>query len=356
MPATSRPVLASCLFCAALVAAPGVAQGPPLFASEDVLHFTIEAPLEDIFRHRDQESEEYPGVIVVDAGTTLDTVDVDIRTRGRSRLDRSICRFPPLRLDFPTSRVEGSVFEGQDKVKLVTHCRDDDDYEQDVLEEALVYRAFNLLTDRSFRVRVARITYVDTRGDDDPRIRYGFLIEHEDAVAERLGLKYVVTPSVSPDYSDPDHLALLEVFQYMMGNADWSAFSADPGSEECCHNTKPVGATVGPIFALPYDFDVTGFVRSRYAERLFRGNLERLGLRDLRDRRFRGLCQSEDRWPEVMDLMVARRGAIEGMIRGQEGLEDDVREDALEYLGEFYDLLDDREKALGTFREECIPT
>lgn len=337
-------------------AAPVAAQAPPLFESEEVLQFTVRAPLEDIFRHRDEESEEYPGIIIVDAGTELDTVEVDIRTRGRSRLDRSVCRFPPLRLDFPKSRVAGSVFEGQDKLKLVTHCREEDDYEQAVLKEVLAYRIFNRLTDVSFRVRVARITYDDMSDDRDPLTRYGFLIEPEEAVAERTGWRYVVTPGVPPDYSDPDHLALLEVFQYMIGNADWSAFSADPGSEECCHNTRPVGTSTGPIFALPYDFDVTGLVDARYARRLFRANLERLGLRNMQDRRFRGLCQSADRWTSVFALFQDRRSDIEAVILDQEGLEDDTREQALEYIRDFYEMLDDPDKTRETFLEECIPT
>lgn len=348
-------ISASLVFLGTL-AAPAQAQGVPLFASDEVLQFTVIAPLDDIFDHRDQESVEYPGIIIIDAGTQLDTVEVDVRTRGRSRLDNSICRFPPLRLDFPRSRVAGSVFEGQDKLKLVTHCRDDDRYEQDVIKEALVYRFFNELTEVSFQVRMARITYEDTASDDDPRTRYGFLIEDEEAVAERNGWSYIATPNVAPDYADPEHLALLEMFQYMIGNADFSAFSADPGSEECCHNTKPIGEFRGPIFALPYDFDITGFVDARYADRLFRGNLQRLGVRNIQDRRFRGLCQSEEHWDAVLQLMVERRDAIESIIRDQEGLEEDTREEALEYIGEFYEMLDDPERARKTFRDECIAT
>ncbi|MEJ2539029.1 MAG: hypothetical protein P8188_03420 [Gemmatimonadota bacterium] len=335
---------------------PGRAQAPPLFSSDDVVRFTIKAPLEDILSHRDEESEEYPGIVLVDEGTALDTVEVDIRTRGRSRLDRRVCRFPPLRLDFPRSRVDGTLFEDQDKVKLVTHCRDEDDYEQDVLLEGLAYRMFAALTEVSFRVRVAHITYEDTGGDRDPVTRYGFLIEDEEAAAERVGWRYIPTAGVPPEKSDPRHLALLEIFQYMIGNADWSAFSADPGSEECCHNTKPVGAPTGPIFALPYDFDVTGFVDPRYGDRLFRANLERLGLNDLRQRRFRGLCQSQDYWTELVGFFRERREAIETIVREQEGLTEETRDEALDYLRGFYELLSDPEQAERRFLDECIPT
>jgi len=353
MHSTVTPIRGLMLVLAA--AAPVQAQEPPLFASNDVVALTIQAPLEQIFSHRDQESEEYPGVVVVDAGTRLDTVDVDIRTRGRSRLDRRICRFPPLRLDFPRSRVAGTLFEEQDKVKLVTHCRDDDRFEQDMLVESLAYRILTVLTDVGFRVRVARITYEDTDGERDPVTRYGFLIEHEEAVAARTGWRYLPVPSVSPEASDPRHLALLEVYQYMIGNTDWSAFAADPGSDECCHNTKPVGSPAGPVFALPYDFDITGLVDAPYARNLYQANLLQLGIRTVRDRRFRGLCSSESLWPQVLGMLRDRRGEIEGLIRGQEGLDPERRDEALEYIGSFYDELEDEPRLLERFREVCIP-
>ncbi len=353
MRSTVTPIRGLMLVLAA--AAPVQAQDPPLFDSNDVVALTIRAPLERIFSHRDQESEEYPGVIVVDAGTRLDTVEVDIRTRGRSRLDRRICRFPPLRLDFPRSRVAGTLFEEQNRVKLVTHCREDDRFEQDMLVESLAYRILNLLTDVGFRVRVARITYEDTGGERDPVTRYGFLVEHEDAVAARTGWRYLPIPSVPPEATDPDHLALLEVYQYLIGNTDWSAFAPDPGSDECCHNTKPIGAPAGPVFTLPYDFDITGLVDAPYARNLYQANLQQLGLRNVRERRFRGICTSESLWPDALATLRERRADIEGLIRGQEGLAADRRDEALDYIGDFYEELDDEARLLRTFRETCIP-
>ena len=89
-----------------------------------------------------------------------------------------------MRVDVSRTCVGGTVFDGQNGIKLVSHCRDRDDDEQDVLKE---YRTFNLLTDESFRVRLARITYVDGEDDDDPVVRYAFFIEEAEAMAERLG-------------------------------------------------------------------------------------------------------------------------------------------------------------------------
>jgi len=100
--------------------------------------------------------------------------------------DRS-CPFPPIRLNPQKGEPRGTVFDGQDKLKLVTHCHDWDSFEQNVLEEYLVYRIYNQLTDVSFRVQLVEITYLDTGGENDPLTRMGFLIENEDAMASRVG-------------------------------------------------------------------------------------------------------------------------------------------------------------------------
>jgi hypothetical protein len=331
-------------------------QERPLFTSHEVAELTIRAPLEDIFQHRGDESEEYAGVVVIHGPSAeCDTVDVEIRTRGHSRLQKRICRFPPLRLDFPKSGVAGTLFEGQDKLKLVTHCQDDrEEYEQYVLLESLIYRVYNTLTPLSFRVRQARITYEDTGESREAMTRYGFLIEHEEEVAERTGWSHIVAPLVPPDAIDPENLALVGVFQYMIGNVDWSAFQAGPDASECCHNTKPIGTTVGPVFTLPYDFDISGLVNARYANRLFSGNLEKMGLRNVRQRRYRGLCRSAAFWPSIFTEFNERRDEIEQLFRGQEGLETGVLEEALEYIGDFYDVINDEARVRREFERHCL--
>ncbi|MFL2545978.1 MAG: hypothetical protein ACJ0SL_01225 [Candidatus Rariloculaceae bacterium] len=95
-----------------------------------------------MLRYRDEQGEEV-------------VLDVDIRIRGNSRLD--ICSFPPLRLDFPRTRLEGTVFAGQNRLKLVTLCRDRDAFRYYLAQEYQIYIAFSALTDHSFRVRRATI-------------------------------------------------------------------------------------------------------------------------------------------------------------------------------------------------------
>jgi hypothetical protein len=336
---------------------PASAQEPPLFRSDDPIAFTIRAPLEQIFANRRQHSEEHPGVVILsEAFSRPDTVDVDIRTRGITRLDRRICRFPPLRLDFPKDSVDGTVFEGQNRLKLVTHCQDNRaEYEQYVLLESLAYRAYNLLTDVSFRVRLARITYEDTEGDRDPITRYGFLIEEDEAVAERTGWMALKVPGIPRDAVDPENLALAEIFQFMIGNTDWSSFSSDLGDPKCCHNSKPIGSPAGPVFTLLYDFDVSGLVNTRYANGLYRESLDEMGLVSVRERRFRGLCSSEPHWPATFARFNERRASIEALFEGQEGLDPEVLERTLKYIADFYEIINDPGKVRTQIQRRCRP-
>lgn len=327
----------------------------PLFASHEPLVFTIEAPLSTIFKDRGVERTERPANLAVSGSDgQLVRLDVDIRTRGKTRAERRICEFPPLRLDFDRE-ARGTVFEGQNALKLVTHCQDDRrEYEQYVLQEYLVYRMYNLLTDLSFKARLARVTYVDTDGKRDTVTRTAFLLEDVDAVAARNGLQALRIKAVPPHLVNPHSIALVGVFQYVVGNPDWSMFTVEPGEEACCHNTVPIGAESGPIFSVPYDFDVSGIVNTRYADRLFNPQERNLGIRRVRERSYRGLCASAAHLPAIFALFRQKRDAIYALYREQPALNADVASETVEYLDAFYDTIDDPRKVEREIDKRCL--
>jgi hypothetical protein len=345
---------------AALAQASLAAAGPrapvaPLFASHDPLVFTIEAPLTTIFKDRGKERNERPAKLILPAtGGQPTALKVDIRTRGKTRADRRTCEFPPLRLDFDTAG-GGTVFESQNALKLVTHCQDGRaEYDQYVLQEYLVYRVYNLLSDISFKVRLARVTYVDTDGKREAVTRNGFLVEDVDDVAARNGWQALRVPAVPPQISDPPTLALVEVFMYFIGNPDWSLFTIEPGEESCCHNTVPIGAGDGPVFSIPYDFDIAGIVNTRYADRLFAPQTRNMGIRSVRDRAYRGLCGSADHLPAVFALFNQKREAIYALYREQPGLHPEVLKETVEYLDAFYEAINDPKKVKREFTDRCV--
>ena len=152
----------------------------PLFEDSAVMDATLEGPLAELMR--DAESREQLPFVLRAGGTEH---AIRVRVRGKSRL--RVCDFLPLRLNFKKSKVGGTVFAEQDKLKLVVPCQSSERAEKNLLEEYAVYRLFNLLTPASYRVRLLRMTFTDTSRDDDSTRLHAFLLEPGQRLAERLG-------------------------------------------------------------------------------------------------------------------------------------------------------------------------
>ncbi len=326
------PVIAAlvALGSTAGVAAQGTETGeaPPLFASHDLLEFSLYAPWGEVRKDRKDGAEERPAELRLSDGG--EAIALQVRTRGNFRLRRSTCpALPPIRLNFPKKDVEGTVFEGQDKLKLVTHCRNKDSDEQNLLQEYLTYRIFNVLTPASFRTRLARITYVDTeRPDDEPETKYAFVIEDEDALATRLGGEILEVPQAHPADYDRDGMLLVSIFEYMVGNTDWSLVQF--------HNIKLFRSTDMVVLPIPYDFDWTGLVNAPYAE-----PAESVNIDDVRERVYRGYCVEGLDYHGIAALIREKREQILALPAEIPGMTDDARRDARRYLEDFFETLDD---------------
>jgi hypothetical protein len=153
-----------------------------LFEDDTVLEVSLVGPLGSLIRKK-ESCAEIPFILRVDNVEH----SIKLRVRGNSRI--KVCNFPPLRLRFSADDTAESVFAGQDKLKLVTHCRLRDSNQTNTLEEYAAYRIFNLISDVGYKVRLLHITYTDTDGhtEDNSFDRYGFLIESESELADRVG-------------------------------------------------------------------------------------------------------------------------------------------------------------------------
>jgi hypothetical protein len=312
---------------------------PALFSSDEVLEFTIETDYEALRGDRTQDSEYRPAILTVtDVEGVSRAIDIRVKTRGNYRLEN--CSFPPMRVNFPRSRVGGTVFDGQNGIKLVSHCRDRDDDEQNLLEEYLVYRTYNLLTDESFRVRLARVTYADGEGEDDPVVRYAFFIEEAEAMAERLGAVYLEVQQANPDNFGAEEAVRFSVFQYMVGNTDWSmAFF---------HNAEVLRNSERIYVPVPYDFDWTGFVSTRYAR-----PDPSLRIRNVRQRIYRGFCRPNFDFSTVYAQFEEIRTDLEALYTGQDGWEEENRREAAEYIDGFYEDIESAGRARNTIERDC---
>jgi hypothetical protein len=313
------------------------AEADPLFRSNEPLAVRISAPLRDLARDRNTAPEYRPGSLVYADGRGGELeLPVRVRPRGKSRRFNSYCQVPPLRLKVAKSDVRGTLFHGQNNLKLVTHCKAAARHDRFIQKEYLVYRMLNQITDASFRVRALDIDYVDTARPGASERRFGFVIEDKGRLAKRLGMTVARVERLVPDQLDGDHASLMDLFAFMVANTDFS-FIAPWGDEECCHNTLLLqNGGGGPYAPMPYDFDMTGFVNAPYA--VVDGKLP---ISNVRQRLYRGFCRSGDGVSRAVARLQEARPAIFEVLRTETALDERGRKDAVAFIEAFYAIVDD---------------
>ena len=320
----------------------------PLFASHLPLRVTIEAPLTTLMKDRpDEEYLDGAFTFTGDDGAEQ-TIDLKIRTRGNYRRAEEHCDFAPIRLNFRKKQVADTKFAGQDKVKLVTHCQNNRSYyEQLVLREFLAYRIYQVMTNKSYGVRLMQVNYVDTEGAK-PMTKLAFAIEDDDDVAKRVGMKPVKIPGIRNEDLDRRQQSLVNVFEYMIGNTEYSLIKAEP-DKDCCHNSDLMSATGEPPFTpLPYDFDFAGLVNAPYAE-----PNPRYDFQSVRYRLYRGLCRNNELLPDTIQQYLDKKDAIYAIIDELDMLSTRSRWDVTSYLNAFYDLISTPKNVNARLIEKC---
>jgi len=321
-------------------------QPDPLFQSNEIFDVRLIAPLTTLVKDRPTD-EDLQGIFqFTESDNTVVDFDVQIRTRGHFRHDT--CDFPPLWLSFEKSQTKDTLFDKQDRLKLVVHCDDSDRYEQTVLREYLAYRYFNVVTDQSFRVRLLRVTYVDTDDRRDEQTRYAFLIEHKNRVGIRLERKDLKLDRTTVNAIQADQLNLTSIFELFLGNTDFSPVAGAPGNE-CCHNYVLFGNDVDPLLSIPYDFDQSGIVNAPYAV-----TNENLGIRSVRQRLYRGRCANNEHVPTSLQAFQDNRDAIYKLVEDQEGLESRTRKIIVSYIDDFYELIEDPRDVERKILKKCL--
>ena len=309
------------------VARDGLTNDNPLFTEEDVLRFTLSMDIKEVLKDRGEERSYHSAVITYqDKGGKTVTEALKVRVRGNRRRDPTVCNFPPLLLNFKKSTVENTVFGKVNKLKLVTHCNNED-Y---VLREYLVYKLYNIITDLSFRVRLCQISYVDSTGKRKPEIKYAFLIEDEDDMAARNAA--TIMPDellIRMDATENRTMAKLALFQYMIGNTDWSV--------PYRHNILLLYlASHGKPVPVPFDFDYSGIVMTPYAK-----PPPELGIATVRQRLFRGYSIPGDAISELVPFFNNRKNAFYQLYTANPLLDSKYKKQTLKYLDAFYETIND---------------
>lgn len=179
-----------------------------------------------------------------------------ISSRGKFR--RRICDFPPIRLEFSKKELREMGLLPLDNMKLVTHCRIDSLSYERIAKEYLIYRMYQLVSPYSFRAQLVEVKYLDIDPSRPTIIQHGVLLEDDRVLAQRTGIERRDTMGLSPAVFQDDIVDVHALFQYLIGNSDWSLAMSrnlnmffDKGS--------------GRFILVPFDFDFSGLVNASYA-------------------------------------------------------------------------------------------
>jgi hypothetical protein len=268
-------------------------------------------------------------------------VPVRVRTRGIWRLKN--CSFPPIRLNFSNKTADHTLFDGLDEPKLVNYCQDNEQYERYILQEFQLYRVYQTLTPVSHRVRLLRMTYADSAGGKREAERYAFIVEDPAHLAKRLSAKVLKQTGATPADLDPEQLALAYLFEYFIGNLDFSWGGL--------HNTELLGTTDGRVLPVAYDFDYAGAVNAWYA-----APPPNYGVPNVRTRKFMAPCEIAGEFPGALAKFMEKKDAIYALYRDPVGslLPPRIVKETLEYFDDFYDKVRTPQDAKKNVFDRCI--
>lgn len=305
-------------------------KAPNLFESDTLIKLSITTDLRSLVRDIGEKNKYHRGRLSYHHGDSIISMSVQLKTRGNFRKDRSICPFPPIRIKFNKAESSYSLFHGQGKLKMVTHCHNKNKrYQQMLLQEYLIYKAYNLFSPESFNVRLAEITYKDSKNQMGPLKKYAFFIEDFEDMAGRNGKIPRYEKKIHQDHTLIGKVTKLAVFQYMVGNTDWGV--------PTLHNIKLIAKTpTSRPVPVPYDFDWASLVNAPYAV-----PNPKLNIKSIHDRLYRGYKRTAKDLEYIFREFRMKKETLYEMYTSCPYLNDKEKERVLNYFDEFYEIIDD---------------
>ncbi len=317
-----------------------------LFSSEEIMDISISFDLTSYLR-KSAAGRSQKGIVMM-RSVNGDSVymQAGISSRGYFRQER--CTMAPVEISFRSPvfayRDSGEIL----KIKLVSVCDFNQKSDEYVLREYLVYRMYNALTDSSYRVRLLRVKFIDTMRDRKPVTVFGFFIEPKAIMASRLHAVAIKNMNLTQKYVDLLTMDRVSLFNYMAGNWDWAVQSLHNITILKSLDYNPDDLAV----AVPYDFDLTGVVDPYY-------NMppSSTGLKSNRDRKYMGMCRSENVFREELSWFSTKKEKIFSVVNNFQLLSPRARQDIIEYLNSFFIQLEkpkSTENLISSFRESCL--
>lgn len=351
---TARVLSGLCL-CLAFFAGSTVAD-TPLFESHAVLDLSIPVDFSTLCRPRESPDCDYAPTVMeyIDEHGVMQSIPIGIRIRGGWRSLTRNCSAPLLFIRFDAKDTVDTPFQGQSVLPLTTHCgkgisieessvrQSRTTWEQYLLKEYLVHRLYNVITDVSLEARLVRMTYPNP-GKPSRKIRnYAFFTEHFESVAARNGYKLLPRGSFDPERLNRGAAARMALFQFMIGNTDWSVARE--------RNIVLLGEPDGLQVPLPYDFDMSGLVDAHYA-----GPAPGLPIDDVRERHYLGFCEPDTQMAPLFSDYLAKKDALLAMPGAIPDLNRGSLKSSRRFLDEFFSILQSAERRTELIIKQCQP-
>ncbi|MCY1721936.1 hypothetical protein OU798_16400 [Prolixibacteraceae bacterium Z1-6] len=317
---------------------------------EDVYVFDSNKPLKLTLKYditsfiRKKMKGEYLAAEMYVHTSETDSIVKHIRLKARGNFRRGHCFFPPIYLNFKTDPIESTELKGLKKVKLVTHCSSGKAYESYILREYLAYKMYNVITDKSFRVRLVDIKYIDTGKKQRNYQRYGFLIEPVGLMVKRCKAVEVNSEIIKgKDIIEPE-MDIVALFQFMIANTDWRAKGG--------HNLKYIKSlsfVSNKVSPVPYDFDYSGFVGTHYAE-----PQEWTSINNIKEREYLGYCRNTDQaYLNAISVFLQKQDKILETIRSFEYLNEKERNNLITFIQQFYTIAERPKSLANMLKNQC---
>jgi hypothetical protein len=314
----------------------------PLFEDTSLLRIELKGNVRAVMDDRGDVPVFHPLTLTYrnESGQDM-TIPVQVKTRGHFRKARENCSYPPLLISFPgKDSIHSTAFEGQAKLKLVMPCKDD----SYVVKEWLVYKLYNIVSPKSFRARLVRLILNDEQHKKQTPPLFGILLEDESQVAERNNLVLVNRKLLRPEATEHKNFINMAVFEYMIGNTDWSV--------QYLQNIKLLAKDSTEIpLTVPYDFDHAGIVSPPYAL-----PAEELQMSSVRERRYRGFCVGDiSRFDQTIALFNSLKDQFYAVYTSCSYLDAKSIRTITEYLDAFYKTINNPKEVKKEFLYPCDP-
>jgi hypothetical protein len=314
-----------------------------LFDDDKIIEITLRFDLTTYFRSKPKDHYLKANLTIHLTKTDSISRDIGLKTRGIFR--NQFCTFAPIELNIKKAGFGYTDLEKISKLKLVQQCNFNKLNEDYVLREYLVYKLFNVLTDTSFRVRLLKITYIDTQKKRKPINQYGFFIEPLEMLCARSNCFPIKLRTLNQKSIIPRIMDRLSLFNYMIGNYDWSVAGQ--------HNVSVIKSlsfgTTDLGIAIPHDFDWTGLVNPSYAI-----PTEEIGTKSVRERIFEGVCRSKEVFRIELEMFLEKRNDFFMVVNDFNYISDQTKKDIDKYLDGFFNqLTGNKEKILYNLINSC---